>query len=240
MTAPLGPARAFDLAARDLHAIAQRLATMHDIGWTPAQPDHDRPTLTLPAGAGPDDVPGPAWDPGLGDYRVRQGWQRMVCHLAHAEQTMTDVLCAALGLQSRPVPPCRPTGLVDVQVCVRRLQDRTGDLRGLWREWSGERPETPTWRVDQPRARWLARQLDPPFEHIRQAMYETQRAVPIVGSGKPPATCTQCRRLGSIGQPRIGGVCYACDQRNKRAGIPRRTTVVAKQRRATIKATRRR
>jgi hypothetical protein len=97
------------------------------------------------------------------------------------------------------------------------------------------------------RARWLAEALtEGPSgkeagsccDDIKQAMHEAQRVIPIVGNGKPPATCVQCRRLGSIGQPRIGGVCFACDKRNQRAGIPRRTTVVVKQRRATLRARR--
>lgn len=239
MTVPsLGPARAFDLAARDLAAIAARLEPMFDEGWRPHAPNPDRPGTTNPDPAG-----GPIWDCGMGDERVRQGWRRLNRHLAAAEQQATDALCAALGVQSRSVPVSPPRSLDGTIGCVKRLQARVGPLRRLWDEWDGVGDVE-----HEQAARWLARQLmgergrpqGSAFDHITQAMYEAQRAIPIVGTGKPPATCTQCRRLGSIGQPRIGGLCYACDQRNRRAGVTRRTTVVVKQRRATLRAAKQR
>lgn len=224
MIPAVGFPRAVDLARRDLQAIWDRLPTMHDEGWHPRRPDRDRPTPTLPPGFGPDDVPGPTWDCGLGDHRVRQGWQRMICHIERAEQAATDVLCAALGIQSRSVPPCRPTGLVDAQMAVQRLRDRTADSEALWRQWAGVDEATPTWRVDVPRSQWLAQQLMGPrgnpagscFDLVKHAMHETQRVVAIVGNGKPPPPCSDCKRIGSVGQPRKGGKCDACYQRKYR------------------------
>jgi hypothetical protein len=78
--------------------------------------------------------------------------------------------------------------------------------------------------VSVPNAMWLARQLmgerghpeGSPCEHVRQAMFEAQRAIPIVGNGKPPPPCTECKRIGSVGQPRKGGKCDACYQRKYR------------------------
>jgi hypothetical protein len=240
MTPSLGPARAFDLAHRDLAAIAARLEPMHDAAWWPAQPDHDRPTPNRPPTVDPDFVAGSMWDCGQGDERVRQGWTRMVCHLWRADETATVVLRAGLCVtRDAPVVVYRPTSLLDAQLGVKRLQARHKALERLWERWTVD---------DVSRARWLADALmKGPTGHedgsccddIKHAMYEAQRAIPIVGNGKPPATCTQCRRLGSIGQPRIGGVCFACDKRNQRAGVPRRTTVVVRQRRATLRAQRR-
>jgi hypothetical protein len=219
MTPLLGPARAFDLAHRDLHAITVRLETMHAEGWHPRQPDHDRPTPLRPPGD-VDYVPGITRDCGQGDEQVRQGWARMVRHLHAAEQQSTDVLCAAVGTQSRCVPPCRPTSLLDAQSATRRLTERYSALQRLWERWSTD---------SVPNSMWLARQLmgergrpdGSPCEHIRQAMFETQRVVVIVGNGKPPPPCSKCKRIGSFGQPRKGGLCHACYQARYR--LERRT-----------------
>lgn len=216
MTGPqLGPARAFDLAHRDLAAIKVRLEPMHDAAWWPAQPDRDRPTPHRPPGLDDDYVAGSTWDCGQGDERVRQGWARMVCHLHQAEQQATDVLCAALDVSSRPVAVCRATSLLDAQLATRRLQERYGGLQRLWERWS---------TGEVPNAMWLARQLmgergrpeGSPCEHVRQAMFEAQRTIPIVGNGKAPPPCTDCKRIGSVGQPRKGGKCDACYQRKYR------------------------
>jgi hypothetical protein len=230
MTPSLGPARAFDLVLNiDLPAIAVRLEPMHEAGWWPAQPDHDRPTPHRPPGIDPDFVAGSTWDCGQGDERVRQGWGRMVCHLHHAEQQSTDVLCAALGIDGRSVPVCQATALLDAQSSVRRLRERYSGLQRLWEKWSTS---------EVPNAMWLARQLmgergrpeGSPCEHVRQAMFEAQRAIPIVGNGKPPPPCTECKRIGSVGQPRKGGKCDACYQRRYR--------LLARQRQSTVRAAR--
>jgi len=244
MAAPPGPASAFEQALRDLDAIVQRLPAMHETGWWPSPPDRDRPTRPVPPGAGPDFAPGAPRDCGLGDHQVRQGWQRMVADLHAAEQAATDVLCAALARESRRVQPCRPTSLLDAQSCARRLRERLAATQRLWRVWSGDNPDVPTWQVDVGSAQWLARELMGQrgaehrscFGRLRCAADEARRVIVAVGNGKPPAMCVQCRRTGTIGQPRLNGVCYGCDARNKRAGVPRRTTVVAKQRRATLRA----
>ena len=211
LTSPtLGPARAFDLAKRDLQAIADRHETMHTECWWPKQPDRDRPTPTLPPGLDVDTVPGPTWDCGQGDHQIRQGWERMVCHLYAAELAQAEVLAALLERETPHVRRCRPTSLLDAQHCVERLTKRLSASQGFHDSMAD----------DVPRQMWLARQLMGPrgnpagscFDHIKCAMYEAQRAVPIVGNGKPPPPCTKCRRIGSVGQPRKGGLCHACYQ----------------------------
>lgn len=214
MTAPLiGPARAFDLAHGDLAAVSARLTTMFEAGWWPAQPDHDRPTRPPAAG-------GPQFDCGLGDERARQAWARLTGHLTAAEQQATDVLCAAVDTQSRCVPVCRHASLLDAQSSVARLRERLTALQRLWALWAGNVEVAPTWQVDIPRSQWLARQLmgershttGSAFWHLEQARYDAQKIVREVGNGRPPAACPKCRRTGSIGQPRKGGLCHACYQ----------------------------
>lgn len=228
-----------DLALADLDAVDKRLPTFFDECWVPAAPNHDRPTRQLPPNVDPDHVPGPVWDCGLADHRAREGWKQMIQHLTAAAVTANETLCATLDVQPRPVPPCRPAALTDAQFTVRLLRERYKAIHALWGQWSAD---------SDPRVRWLedalmkgpgGREDGSCCDDVKQAMHAAQRVVRQVGTGKAPATCTQCRRLGSIGQPRIGGACFACDKRNQRAGLPRRTTVVVKLRRATLKAKRR-
>lgn len=224
---PVGFPKAVAQAVDDLAAIAARLPAMHDEGWHPARTASDRPSPPRPPDAPPDFVPGATWDCGLGDHQVRERWTVLVGHLHRAEQQATDVLCAAFGMTSRCVPVCRPTSLLDAQSSTRRLQERVGALSAFLGQ------------ADSRQARWLETHLAACLGDIAAAYYQTVRVVPIVGTGKAPATCIQCRRLGTIGQPRRGGLCYTCYTRNQRAGLPRRTTVVVKQRRATLRAKRR-
>lgn len=236
----IGPARAFALAFGDLQAVSSRLETMHVECWHPAGPNRDRPTPHRDPNAGPDDVKGIVRDCGLGDERARQGWGRMTWHLRNAEQVSSDVLLALRGIESRPVAVYRPTSLLDAQSGVKRIGSRLRALQGLHGMWSeGVAGAVDIGGVDVPRAQWLARQLmgergrpqGSCFAELEQARYEAQRVVREVGTGKPPAACPQCRRLGSIGQPRKGGLCFACDKRNQRSKRPtarvRQTTVRA-------------
>lgn len=203
-------ATGLDAAFRDLRAIAGRLTTMHDEGYWPAAPDHDAPTRQRTV-AGPDDVPGQLRDCGVGDERARVAWCAMSGHLYAAELAAADAL-AAIGGRPAPVPVPRPTSLLDAQTAVRRL---SGRLRGLQRLWSAAPP---------PVARKLAdallgargRHNGTCLWHICQAMYESTSTVAEVGNGQPPPPCTGCRRVGSVGQPRKGGLCHACYQRRWR------------------------
>jgi hypothetical protein len=219
----IGFPRAAESARSDLKAIWSRLPTMHDECWCPRRPDHDRSTPTLPAGFGPDDVPGPTWDCGQGDHRARQGWQRMIGHIETAQTTQAAILEAILPVRrGLSVVVCRPTSLLDAQHSVRTLRGRLSATQALWED------------LDVPRQQWLARQLMGPrgnpdgscFDEIRLAMCETQRVVREVGTGKPPAVCPRCRRVGSIGQPRKGGLCFACDKQAYRMGRRQRQTTV--------------
>lgn len=235
-SAVIGPLRAFGLGDRDLKAISDRLEPMHTECWLPAGPNRDRPTPHRDPTAGPDDVKGIVRDCGLGDERARQGWARMIWHLRNAEQVSTDVLRALRGLEARPVSAYAPTELVDAQCGVERLQKALAALQRFYVQWASDDGHL----IDVPRAQWLARQLmgergrpqGSCFAEIEAAMYEAQRVVRQVGSGKSPVACPQCRRLGSIGQPRRGGLCYSCDNRNTRLGTRTRQTKVRAWQRA--------
>ena len=242
-SALIGPNRAFELAFRDLNAINARLDVMHTEAWLPAGPNRDRPTPHRDPAAHPDHVKGSTWDCGLADEQARQGWQRMIWHLRNAEQVSTDVLCAAVGVESRSVAAYAPTGLLDAQSGVKRLASRLRALRGLHGLWSeGVAGGVTVGGVDVPRAQWLARELmgergrpqGSCFDEVKQAMHEAEKIVRQVGTGKPPDVCSQCRSPRSVGQPRKGGLCYACDKRNQRNPL-----ASARVRRTTVKAWRR-
>lgn len=200
---------ALDAAYRDLRAISGRLTTMHEEAYWPRAPDRDAPTRQhLAAAATPDDVPGLDRDCGMGDERVRGAWHRMSGHL-HAAELRAG---AALGVQTALIAPLRATSLLDAQCAVRRLGGR---LRGLQRLYGA---------ADAQQARHLADAVMGPrgrhthtcLWHVEQAMHEATSAVAEVGDGRPAPPCTGCRKVGSVGQPRKGGLCHACYQRRWR------------------------
>lgn len=249
-SALIGPNRAFELADGELKAISSRLPTMYDECYVPAGPNRDRPTPHRDPTAGPDDVKGSKWDCGLADERAREAWVELVAHLERAEQQATNILRALPGWDAAPVPVCRPASLLDAQLRVQRLRRLLWALRGFYETYAGTAPTAPkdggvavdSYGVDPERARWLLAQLGYKddkkpgfcFSEITYAKYKAQGIVREVGNGRPPDVCPGCRRTGSVGQPRKGGLCYACDKRNQRNPL-----ASARVRRTTVKAWRR-
>lgn len=229
-----GLPRALDLAQIDLAAIAARLEVVHTEAWLPAKPDHDRPTPSKPPkpGAGPDDVEGEKWDPGLGSHKAREAWRAMAIHLDEAT-TITAAVFELLCGRPHREPVARESRLdgvtspADLKVASRDVQRLRGRLRGLQRLHAGMAP-------NEPSARWLADNLmgprgrpgGTPLEHIKLARFQVEGVVAIVGTGKRPPICTVCRNPSSIGLRDHGGKCGACAKRQSRLGARQRRAVV--------------
>lgn len=229
-----GLPRALDLAQTDLAAIAARLEVVHTEAWLPAKPDHDRPTPSKPPkpGAGPDDVEGEKWDPGLGSHEAQEAWRTMSVHLDEAAERVAIVLSWVTG---RPIPtpvaPERPLrGLVvasDVEVRATAIRRLAGRLKRLERVYAALPPGDD--------AKWVAEVLmgesgkpaGSACQHITLAYDAVSDICPIVGTGKRPPICTVCRNPSSIGLRDHGGKCAACAKRQSRLG--------ARQRRAAVR-----
>lgn len=222
----------------DLARVAENIRWAHAVGYGKASVDRDAPrgtgstpvfTLEDVDGRPADDdqVPGPTFDIGVGDYTCRLAYQNVAERLAVVELKATLAALTA-GAHRRQKPRIRPTShstLHDVLACVEGIEWRLRLVR-----LDLDDVDRPTRRATRPHLNAARRLLDRSVAELLTPLTRARRdPIPLtpncVRCGIRPQAERTRRRKGRVWvEPSEGGRCDTCARWKRRHNGEERPT----------------